>query len=83
MTRSKKTFEKILNGTKSIRFEDFTTLAEAFGFELIRIAGSHHIYTHTSVTRPLNIQKRKNEAKPYQIKQFMDMIEEFGLKMKD
>jgi hypothetical protein len=83
MTRPKKTFEKILNGTKSIRFEDFIGLAEAFGFELDRIQGSHHIFSHPSVPWPLNIQNRKNEAKPYQIKQFMDMIEEFGLKMKD
>jgi predicted RNA binding protein YcfA (HicA-like mRNA interferase family) len=83
MTKPKKTFDKILNGTRSVRFEDFIALAEAFGFELVRVHGSHHIFSHPSVTRPLNIQKRKNEAKPYQIKQFMDMIEEFGLKMKD
>jgi hypothetical protein len=42
-------------------------------------SGSHYIYTHPQVPRPLSLQPRNREAKPYQISQFLDMVREFGL----
>ena len=43
-----------------MRFRDFQ-----------RINGSHHIYRHIDVPRPLSIQPIGNMAKPYQIDQFL------------
>lgn len=57
----------------------FQRVLEAFGFNLDRIKGSHHIYRHPAVPRPLSIQPVKKMAKPYQIDQFLDNVEEFGL----
>jgi hypothetical protein len=38
-------------------------------------------YKHPQVPRPLSIQPRRNMAKPYQLDQFLDNVEEFGLEM--
>ena len=66
---------------RNVGFAEFRRLIEAFGFELRRISGSHHIYRHPKVPRPLSLQSRNRQAKPYQIAQFVDMVQEFGLKM--
>ena len=66
---------------KNVGFAEFCRLVEAFGFKLRRVSGSHHIYSHSKVPRPLNLQSRQSEAKPYQISQFLDMVEEYGLTM--
>jgi predicted RNA binding protein YcfA (HicA-like mRNA interferase family) len=65
----------------NVAFDEFRWLIEAFGFELRRISGSHHIYRHPRVPRPLSLQSRGREAKPYQIKQFLETVAEFGLTM--
>ena len=43
-------------------------------------AATEH-YRHPSVPRPLTVQPRGHMAKPYQIDQFLDIVEEFGLKI--
>ena len=53
---------------------------ERHGWRLERVSGSHHIYRHPEA-RPLSLQPQQREAKPYQISQFLDMVEEHGLKM--
>ena len=57
------------------------TLIEAFGFSLERISGSHHIFTHPQVTEIVNIQNNKGEVTPYQVRQFLSIIEEYNLMM--
>ena len=66
---------------RNVGFTEFCRLIEAFGFELRRVSGSHHIYRHSRVPRPLSLRPRGREAKPYQIRQFLEMVEEFGLTM--
>lgn len=44
--KNRKLFDKIRTGSKNIHFNDFVTLLYAFGFELMRINGSHHIFSH-------------------------------------
>jgi len=39
--RPRKTLERILNGSRSIRFEDMRRLVEAFGFKFDRQSGGH------------------------------------------
>ncbi len=58
-------------------------LANAFGFRLSRISGSHHIFTHSGVCELLNLQNVHGKAKPYQIKQFLNLIERYNLKLED
>ena len=67
--------------TRNVDFAEFCRLIEAFGFELRRISGSHHIYRHKRAARLLSLQPRNGEAKPYQIAQFVSIVEEFGLSM--
>jgi predicted RNA binding protein YcfA (HicA-like mRNA interferase family) len=67
--------------TRNVNFDEFRRLVEAFGFELRRVSGSHHIYRHVSVPRPLSLQPRAGEAKPYQIRQFLEIVEQYGLTM--
>ena len=84
MTRSRRAdlWGRLLAGDLwNVGFAEFCRLVEAFGFELRRVSGSHHIYRHPGVPRPLSLQPREREAKPYQIRQFLEMVEEFGLTM--
>lgn len=76
---NKKLLKKIIAGKKNTKFSDFKRLAEAYGFELNRISGSHHIFIHPDIPVPLNIQEKKGKAKAYQINQFLSIIEKFDL----
>lgn len=81
MTKVSKLYERMRRSGGAIRFRDFQRLAEAFGFILDRVSGSHHIYKHPRVSRVLNIQRRGDEAKGYQLEEFLSMISEFELTM--
>jgi predicted RNA binding protein YcfA (HicA-like mRNA interferase family) len=81
--RARKIYEKLLVKPQNVRFADFCKVVEAFGYRLDRTSGSHHIYEHPSATRPLNLQSRRGEAKPYQIRQFLRDVEEFHLTLND
>ncbi len=81
--KPQKTLEKLLSGSKNVRFEDMVKLVEAFGFELSRVNGSHHIFVHPNVAELVNLQEVKGQAKPYQIKQFLKLIELYSLTLED
>jgi predicted RNA binding protein YcfA (HicA-like mRNA interferase family) len=84
LTRKRKLLARILSGSKNVRFDDLVTLVEAFGFELKRISGSHHIFKHPKVPDLLTLQPAENgRAKPYQIRQFLALVEEYNLKLED
>lgn len=77
--KRKKVLQKIVEGSKNIRFADMVNLVEGFGFHLSRVNGSHHIFIHPNIPEPMNLQDVKGEAKPYQIKQFMKLVEKYNL----
>lgn len=85
MVRKHKLYQRIVNNPQNIKFDQLISVVEAFGFVLDRIKGSHHTYKHPDVTeRFLLLQPDKNgEAKPYQIRQFLSLIEEYNLRMRD
>jgi len=56
---------------------------EAFGFKLSRIAGSHHIFTHAEINEIVNLQNAGGQAKSYQIKQFLKLVERYDLRLKE
>jgi len=79
----KKLLRRAISGSKNIRFGDMVVLVEAFGFRLERTSGSHHIFVHPAVSELVNLQNRKGKAKPYQIRQFLDLVELYNLKFED
>ena len=58
-------------------------LSLGFGFELRRTRGSHHLYAHPEVPGLLNLQEVRGQAKPYQIRQFLRMVERYALTVED
>jgi predicted RNA binding protein YcfA (HicA-like mRNA interferase family) len=82
MAKKQKLFQKLLNNPKNIGFSEFVNLLEAFGFELKRVSGSHHIFKHPSAQELLSIQPGKDgQAKPYQINQFLKLVEAYNLRL--
>jgi predicted RNA binding protein YcfA (HicA-like mRNA interferase family) len=79
--KKRKLLEKLLSGSKSIKFSEAVACAEIFGFRLERINGSHHIFGHKDVPEMINLQNAKGQAKPYQIKQLLSIIERYNLQM--
>ncbi|PKO22283.1 MAG: hypothetical protein CVU38_10240 [Chloroflexi bacterium HGW-Chloroflexi-1] len=74
---------KALAGSRNIRFSEIVSLAEGFGFRLARINGSHHIFIHPDVDEPINLQEVNGQAKPYQVRQFLKLVERYDLKLED
>lgn len=81
--KRKKVLQKIIEGSKNIRFADMVNLVEGFGFHLSRVHGSHHIFIHPNIPEPVNLQDVKGEAKPYQVKQFMKLVEKYNLHLRE
>ena len=79
----KKLLKKVLTNSRNISFDEFRTLVEAFGFELDRTSGSHHIFKKHNVRELINIQSVDGKAKPYQIKQFLILVERYNLQLED
>jgi predicted RNA binding protein YcfA (HicA-like mRNA interferase family) len=83
MSKKRKLLEKILTGSKNIRFDELVTLVEAFGFTLSRVNGSHHIFTHPEISEIVNLQNKQGKAIPYQVRQFLSLIEQYALTLED
>ena len=81
--KKRKLLEKALTSPKNMRFNEMVTLVEAFGFQLSRVRGSHHIFIHPQVQELVNLQDVKGQAKPYQIRQFLQLVERYNLQLGD
>ena len=80
----KKLLKRIRAGAvKNINFGDMISLIEGFGFHLNRSEGSHHIFLKSEVAEILNLQEVKGQAKPYQIKQFLKIVDKYGLELNE
>ncbi len=77
----KKTLEKALAGSQNIRFGDLVSLAEALGFVRKRTSGSHTIFKHPEVEELLNLQDASGQAKPYQVRQLIRLVEKYDLRL--
>jgi len=67
----------------NVAFVDLCSLAEALGFELCRIRGSHRVFAHPTVPEFLNLQPMRGQAKPYQVRQLLKLVERYDLKLED
>jgi hypothetical protein len=47
------------------------------------VSRSHHIFKREGIEEMVNIQDYKGEAKPYQIRQFLEIIEKYGLSLEE
>lgn len=83
MSKVEKLFDKIRNNPRNVRFNDICKLAETFGFEYKGGRGSHKLYMKKNVHEILNFQNVNGMAKPYQVRQFLKIIEENDLKLKE
>jgi predicted RNA binding protein YcfA (HicA-like mRNA interferase family) len=81
MSHAPKLLAKAIRSNRNLRFSELCALAEAFGFDLDRISGSHHIYVHRGIREVLNLQDARGQAKPYQVRQLLDLVEEYNLSL--
>ena len=80
MTQIAKLYARLAaNPRLAISFRDFERLLLAFGFEHVRTTGSHKQYVHPSIPRPLPVQPESKNAKAYQVRQFLELIANYGL----
>ncbi len=68
---------------RNVAFADMVSLVKGFGFSLSRTKGSHHIFIHPGIPELINLQDVAGEAKPYQIRQFLRLIEKYNVPMED
>ena len=58
-------FQRLAQGAlQNVAFSDMARLVEGFGFRLVRVTGSHHIFAHSTVPDLVNLQDVRGEAKP-------------------
>ena len=81
MSKNRKILEKALASSKNLRFGELIALLEAFGFVLKRIKGSHRIFHHPKILRAFPIQEHKGKAKPYQVRQLLELVEQYNLQL--
>jgi predicted RNA binding protein YcfA (HicA-like mRNA interferase family) len=67
----------------NVDFGDLCALAEALGFEPRRVSGSHHVFTHPDIPQLINLQSVRGQAKPYQIRQLVRLVERYDLRLED
>jgi len=82
--RRRKLLKRLSEGQlRNIAFGDIINVVEGFGFRQVRTSGSHHIFTHPAIPELVNLQEVKGEAKPYQIRQFLRLIEKYNLRLEE
>jgi predicted RNA binding protein YcfA (HicA-like mRNA interferase family) len=79
----RKVLQRILQGSRNVSFSDMVALVEAFGFGLSRVSGSHHIFVQPNADELVNLQEVHGQAKPYQIRQFLRLVEQYNLELED
>lgn len=79
---SHKLLKRISSGeVRNVSFSDLVKLVEGLGFELSRIRGSHHVFVHPDISELVNLQDVKGQAKPYQVRQLLKLIERYNLRL--
>ena len=81
--KKRKILQKILNNPNNVRFLEVKSVVEAFGFKLSRISASHHIFTHAKIKEIVNLQNVNGQAKSYQVKQFLMLVERYDLELEE
>ena len=78
----RKLLQRLARGSvANVRFRDLLRLASALGFRSSRVAGSHHILVHPASREILNLQEVGGDAKPYQVRQLLRLVERYNLRL--
>jgi predicted RNA binding protein YcfA (HicA-like mRNA interferase family) len=73
---------KMRNSAANVRFADLCAVVEALGYTFDRQSGSHRIYQCEGL-RTINLQPgQSGKAKPYQVRQVLEIIDANGLKVR-
>jgi hypothetical protein len=80
---SQKLLRKALENPRGLRFAEALKLAQAFGFQLDRINGSHHILKRAGIPELVNLQNVRGMAKPYQVRQLVKLVEMHNLTLEN
>jgi len=79
-----KLLQRLAKGSlENVLFADLVNLVEGFGFKLLRTSGSHRIFSHPGIPELVNLQEVGGRAKPYQIRQFLRLVERYNIKLED
>ncbi|HJP94581.1 MAG TPA: type II toxin-antitoxin system HicA family toxin [Pyrinomonadaceae bacterium] len=72
--RKRKLLDRLRNNPKGATFDDIRTLLLQEGFQLDRVAGSHHIFKKASVTFVIPVHA--NRVKSLYLKRVIALIDE-------
>jgi hypothetical protein len=75
-------YARILRSPNNVRFGELCALAEYAGFHFRRQKGSHQIFTNPNLVGlngMMNFQEENGKAKPYQVRQLLNVIEKYEL----
>ena len=76
---SEEVYRELKGRVTNVRFEELCQAAESFGFKFKGGKGSHRIFVREGVKELLNFQDVRGKAKPYQVRQFIKLIEKYNL----
>ncbi|HOO78601.1 MAG TPA: type II toxin-antitoxin system HicA family toxin [bacterium] len=84
MGKYKKLYQHILmrQSDANVPFDELCALLKHLDFSE-RIKGDHHIFTMDGVEEILNLQPKRDKAKPYQVKQIRNTILKYKLRLED
>ena len=71
--------DKWRENRKNVRFIDLLQVASAFGFKFKGRKGSHVVYSRCDLKKILTFQDEGGKAKPYQVKQLIDLVDKYNL----
>ena len=71
--------EELKENPRKVRFARLCKIAEDFGFQTRKGAGSHRVYFREEIQEILNFQNEGGWAKAYQVRQFIKVIEKYNL----
>ena len=79
MDKCQKLLQKARRSPKNLRFDELGSLAKCYGWVFKRQNGAHQIYENVQLTpedgRLMNFQSDQGKAKPYQVNQLLNAIE--------
>lgn len=67
----------------SVRYHEFKTLLEHFGFGLVSMNRLHQVFAHPQLKELLSLQNVNGQIKPFQVKQAIALIYKYQLKADD
>jgi len=78
-----KDLDAIRRSPNNVRFTTLCAVVEAIGYELRRVSGSHRVYRHATRRElpMINLQPKQGKAKPYQVREVLDIIDTYSLEV--